>query len=310
MPVDLPHVNRCTVCRKSLMPRISPSKLAAFCAPNYCPRCCWRLLRMKFVKPYYFPPAGVLNHLDLHEKQLARVALANGGLPGFFGECKEATEILDCESLCWHHDDTDLHLFGKPDFVVKLKDGTYAIIDAKTAKVKLEGHGLFYSYNFQVNFYALLAMKQATPYDVSKAGLLYCEFSPMDDKEMAKSFTDEFFYPKFRPTYVAVDLDPEAIVIPVLQRVRELLDMDEAPAPRKGCCDCDLIEKYANLLSDDDELTDSVLRSLTTKERDRYIARRICRDQDEYVRLRAYAVYAIRGAADPLGSVANWDWDE
>jgi hypothetical protein len=88
--------------------------------------------------------------------------------------------------------------------------------------------------------------------------------------------------------------------------------MYEVPAPRKGCCDCDLIEKYANLLSDDDELTDSILRTMTAKERNRYIVRRNFRDQDQdaYARLRTSAVYAIRGAADPLGSVANWDWDE
>ena len=80
-------------------PRYSPSKLGSFCVPNFCSRCAWRLLQMRDRKPYNFPPAAVLNKLDAHQKQLARIALEDGSLPAFFGECADAIEVLDVPSL-------------------------------------------------------------------------------------------------------------------------------------------------------------------------------------------------------------------
>jgi hypothetical protein len=189
---------------------------------------------MNFAKPYYFPPAAVLNQLDAQQKQMARVALDDGQLPDFFGPCADATELLEIDSMSCHHQDTDLLLYGKPDFVFVLPDNTIGIVDGKTAYEKKENSPLYYMYEFQVNFYAYLAEQQEDPYSVSCGGLLYFEFEAMSDTEIRKKYTHTHMLAKFRPNYVAVTLDPEGVVVPVLERVRKLMDMEDPSTTAMG----------------------------------------------------------------------------
>lgn len=285
--------------------RISPSKLGVFALPDYCPLCCYRLLRMRFQKPYNFPPAYVLIELDGHQKQMARVALEDGDLPEFFGDCADATEMLDVSSLACHDEDTDLDLYGKPDFVLRLPDETFAIIDAKTAHVKKEGSPLFYAYRLQVNFYAYVAGLASPSYTVSRGGLLYFQFAGMTDTEIRKNFNDTYMWGKFKPEYVDVEIDPDTVVIPVLNRIRELLDMTEAPKGRKGCRDCELIDAFSHLLSDDD-LTDAAPEYLTRSERQQFDARRRYLLSTDRVELRSSVMAGLIGAANPNGALRNW----
>jgi hypothetical protein len=294
-------------------PRITPTKLSALCAPNYCPRCYWKLLRASFKKPFDFGTPFVMQELDRHQKNVARIGIMEGELPKFFGPFKDATEVLPISSVSCVHADTGLTLFGYPDLVFAFADRSVGILDDKTAKVKAEDHPLFHSYRTQVNHYAYALQNSANPRTVSRVGLLYYEFAHLSDEEMADSFNDSEVWARFKPKVVEMDLDPEGIVVPLLEKVRDLLDLSECPKGRKGCNDCALLDLYFRLKKDEDieDLDDNIVAMLDRDERNEYFARRrsrsiSCSDGTQMPGDRLASV--LSSMADPLGVVANWDY--
>lgn len=114
---------------------------------------------------------------------------------------------------------------------------------------------------------------------------------------------------KFRPNYVEVTLDPEGVVVPVLERVRKLMDMEDAPGSRKGCRDCELVDAYGSLLASDD-LTDSIPSYLDRKVRQRYEARARQLKLTDGGSMGSSVMSGLVHAADPYGALRNWDWSE
>jgi len=266
------------------------------------------LLRLNYKRPYDFPAAAVLQDLDAHQKNIARVALAEDAeLPRFFGRFKTATQILPISRMTYYDQPRDLNLFGKPDLMLEFSDQKVGIIDLKTSHVKGTDHPQFHGFRAQLNFYAYLAGLLPAALDVSMVGLLYFQLRKADDAELVNCYDDSGIYAPFHPTLVEVDLDPDGVVGPLLDRIRELLDMAEAPAPRKGCTDCALIKAHAKLF-ELDETDAETLAPLTRMERDRLIARNKYVATQDQEKERETAVRIFRYASDPLGVVANWDW--
>ena len=225
--------------------RISPSKLGALCAPGFCELCYWRLLRLKFKKPYMFPMPAILNSLDAQHKQLAAVSLdTKGGLPDYFGAFQDAVEILPVESISGFHEQTNLELFGKPDLVLQDAAGLVSVIDNKTAKSKSADHPLTAIYQAQVNMYGFLLERSPEAYQVSRVAVLYYEFESLTDRAILKHVGNDYMMAKFKPTLVEVEYDPEKIVVPLLEKVRELIDMDTPPDGKDDCKDCGLLAAF------------------------------------------------------------------
>src|ERR1700723_1679447 len=210
--------------------RVSPSKLGALAAPNYCPLCYWRLQRLKFRKPFSFPMPAILNNLDAQHKQLVAVSLdREAKLPEYFGSFRKAKEILPIEAIDGFHSETNLDLYGKPDLVLRDAKGKVMVVDNKTAKIKPATHPLSARYAAQINMYGFLLERCTDAYEVSKVALLYYQFSPLTDDEILPNIGKDFMFARFTPQLVEIQYDPEAIVVPLLEKHRELLDMDEPP---------------------------------------------------------------------------------
>jgi hypothetical protein len=289
-------------------PRITPSKLGALCGENPCYRCFWCLLRMSFKKPFDFGTPYVMQLLDQLQKQVAKVFLAEEGeLPEFFGAFRSATKIISLTSMSAYHRETDLHLYGMPDLVFENKDGSRMILDNKTAFPKTEDEALFYKYQAQVNFYGFLCEQAAEAYKVSRVGIMYYVFKPLTDEEVLDMTGPSSIMPLFDGKLRLVDYDPERIVLPLLKKVRELLDMDRPPDSADGCKDCKLIEEFSKLFHEKDDL--QYLRKVMTDRewREDRAKRHYEALMDPNPNIQERLERLVRQAT-PGGVLANWDY--
>ena len=287
-------------------PRITPSKLSALCGDNRCLRCYWHLLRLSFKKPFDFGTPYIMQLLDQRQKQIARVALAEEGeLPRFFGPFRSATKLINVTSLSAYHKETELDLFGMPDLLFENKDGSRMVIDNKTAFPKTEDDALFYKYQAQVNFYGLLCELAAEAYKVSRVGILYFVYEPAEDDQVLDTTGPSTITVQFTPRLTLVDYDPQKIVVPLLKKVRELLDMETPPESADGCGDCKLLKEFSKLSQKDDL---QFLRKVMTN-----------REWREYEMKRQFDALTLPDIqketemllrhATPGGVLASWDFE-
>jgi hypothetical protein len=287
--------------------RISPSKVGALCVPDACERCYWILLRMKFRAPYSWPMPGVMFALDAHQKQLVRAILdKDKALPEFFGPFQDATELLEIESVSGFHKETGLTLFGKPDLVLKNAKGHLTVLDNKTAKKQPAEHPLTAKYIVQTNFYGyLLEQSEAAP-KVTKVGILNYEFAPLTDEEILKKTEDDCVWTRFRPIVTEVTYDPESIVVPVLEHVRELIDQTGIPAGKEDCPDCKRLDSFRDLIENSDSIAQPYLTD--REKRQEFYARRH-RQIAGVDETRQSQLDSVLVAGEPGGVLAAWNED-
>lgn len=301
----------CPSCGNQINPtRVSPSRISALCVPDFCAACYWTLLHLKFKKPFDFGTPYIMQELDKHQKQLARVALQEEGqLPDFFGPFKNATEIIPIDALSCYDAKTNLHLFGYPDLVFGYPDATAKILDDKTAHAKPEGDPLGHQYQGQLSLYKFMLEHGQNPRKVSGLGLLYYEFSGLTDEEMANAYTDESIEVRFKPRCVDIPIKgSDALVRELLSKVRKLLDMPEPPPGKKDCKDCELIGLYSPLLNKvaAEEPVAALCDSVTYREQ---LARKHYLDTSGLTSFQENIVKGLQHSAnDPYSVLANWDF--
>jgi hypothetical protein len=250
---------------------------------------------------------NILNSLDLQEKQVAQVLLdRNGVLPKYFGSFCDAVEILPIENVSGFHQETSIELFGKPDLVLRDAAGFVSVIDNKTAQAKPPEHALSAMYRAQLNFYGYLLEKADSSTVVSRVGLLYYSVSSLTDDEVFKNTGDDNMWALFRPSMHEIDYDPENIVVPLLRRVRALIDSTEAPKGNSDCKDCELLKAFQDCLS----VTDSSgVKFMDQKERQQYFSRERHREFNLVDEIRQYQLDSLPAVARlerPLGALAQW----
>lgn len=144
--------------------------------------------------------------------------------------------------------------------MLKNAKGDLMVIDNKTAKKQPAEHPLTAKYTVQTNFYGYLLEQSESAMKVSKVGILNYEFAPLSDKEILKNTEDDHCWTRFNPVVTEVTYDPETIVVPVLEHVRELIDETGIPSGKQGCRDCQLLESFRDLI----ETRDSISRTYLT----------------------------------------------
>jgi hypothetical protein len=190
--------------------------------------------------------------------------------------------------------------------VLKDADGQLSVVDNKTAQVKPPEHALSAMYKAQINFYGYLLEKSDESVVVSKVGLLYYSISPLTDDEVMGNTGKDNMWALFRPSMHEIEYDPENIVVPLLRRVRALIDSTEAPKGNDGCKDCAMLKAFQNCLS----VSDSVpLRLMDRRERQQHFYRERHRELgvvDEIYQYQLDCLPAIAGLERPLGALAQW----
>jgi len=211
---------------------ISAKDLGKLDMLDFCPRCFW-MERHLGSSPSIFP--GIFSTLD---------ALTKRNVHGCFSENKTFPSWLSVPGAV-EVEESDIYfklpikdrgwiLVGKPDDIFKLEDGTYHIVDYKTAKYTGRQDELFPMYKVQLNAYAYLAKEYGFE-PVSKLSLIYCQPNEQLDS-----------YDNFKLSFSIYELDvplDTGMIPELLSRAREIID-NPIPEPRIGCKGiCDWTEK-------------------------------------------------------------------
>ncbi len=127
-----------------------------------------------------------------------------------------------------------------------MKNDSYFIIDYKTAKYEGTQDSLLPMYEVQLNSYAYIGNSTAFN-PVSGIGLIYYE--PITDITTASIdalLVDGGFQLTFSSHLHALELDPDGIIPPLLQKVRDIFDNTKAPERLNGCEDCEKLDRLIN----------------------------------------------------------------
>ncbi len=218
----------CSHCRKQInVPRFGPSRVSVLQVPDFCPRCFYLLINLRFKKPFDFGTPYVMQLMDRHQKRVAAYALAHdGNLPKFFGRFTDAIAVRPVDWLSCYRPDTHIQLFGYPDLVFDFEDDTSGIVDDKTALVKGEDSPLHHMFNAQTNLYKYMSEHGPIIRKISRLGLLYYEFATLSEEEMENSYNDDEIWMRFMPRFVEVDgSGSDELVETLLKRLRWFLDL-------------------------------------------------------------------------------------
>lgn len=232
--------------------KLSPRDLGPLRLPDFCARCFWITLRCDKKLPFQMGFPGIFMSLDAYGKNLIRAHLeAHGRLPKWFPNVGKVTACVPARELHWSRfqlvdEDTQILLRGTPDDIFQLADGSYHIVDYKTAKVTQTQDSLFPLYEVQLNAYAMICeVRDLTP--VAGLSLIYTEPITQVSPDNTKTLhAEESYALRFKATRKPVRIQPKELIKPLLRQAREIYDQPEAPASRANCENCELLE---NLLS-------------------------------------------------------------
>ena len=131
------------------------------------------------------------------------------------------------------------------------RDGSYSIIDYKTARFSKYQDKLFPIYKVQFNGYAMIGNKVGFN-PISSLLLVYYEpqthLLDENPEEIISVLKEEGFLMPFTAHILEVELEPEGIVEPLLEEVRRLGDLSEIPEGRDDCEDCKRLGDLMKLL--------------------------------------------------------------
>jgi hypothetical protein len=222
---------------------ISAKNLGALSMPGFCPRCFWIEMHAKGFPYQIFP--GIFSSIDAYGKRVVH---------GWFDRQKSAPPWLaalgDIEGyrnpphytkFSITDRKTGVVLRGTPDGILAMRDGSFLIIDYKTAKFTAHQDALFPMYATQLNAYAVIGEQRGFN-PVSGLALVYTE-PVTDDAAAAKdrNVSEAGFAMEFTTHIQPVELTPKTIPN-LLAKVREIYDQKRPPQSRAGCEDCDLLQ--------------------------------------------------------------------
>jgi hypothetical protein len=230
---------------------ISGKNLGALAVSDFCPRCFWLKLHCDNKLPFQIFP-GIFSSIDSYTKKITNLHYnKRGSLP----EWLLAFEGLDKPVKAPHFTkffvidpETNVHLRGVPDEIVRKKDGSFMILDYKTAKYTGNQDKLLPMYEVQLNSYAYIGNRGAFN-PVSAIGLVYYE--PVTDvgvEDIDSLVIKNGFQMAFSSNLHKLNLDPDAMIPPLLKKVREIYDSPSIPKGLESCKDCSSLNTLMQLV--------------------------------------------------------------
>ena len=191
---------------------VTPKRLGLVEIDSFCPRCYWYLLKQKFHPP--FDQFGGAIFKSMEQAQMAVVGdliEKNGTLPEEFAPfCDLVGQVQFPRN--WrrfkHRLDSGVLLYGEPDDIFQVSDGSIAVIDFKTARPKDGKDPLLGCYRIQILGYSFIAEFGLKLGEVSRGGLLY--WGAEHEKVVAdpdKYYRSKRLWMPFVPKPLAFDID-------------------------------------------------------------------------------------------------------
>ncbi len=235
--------------------RISARTLGGLTLPNFCPACFWIRLRCKEKFPFQIPMPGIFNSIDSYGKNVIHSLFdRDNSLPNWFpdlGLVKSYIQKLHHSWFNYEDPDTRILLTGTPDDIFQLTDGSYHIVDYKTAKVTTTQDELFALYAIQLNAYAFIAerlSKYKPLVPISKLSLIYLEpQTTIDNSRLINSTSNEGPVMRFKPVLKSVDLCAEETIPSLLARACNIFDKEQPPDHTDNCKDFELLNQLLSV---------------------------------------------------------------
>lgn len=229
--------------------QISAKNLGEVAMPDCCPRCFWIKLKCKL--PYQIFP-GIFSSIDSYSKKITwRYYEKFGKLPDWlkpFGDFVMPVKAPGRSKFFFTDESSNVKLTGVVDDIVQKRDGSYFIVDYKTARFTETQDKLLPMYKVQLNTYALIA-ENCNLSPITGIGLVYYEpQTDVTETNVDVALLDDGFNMPFSAHLLPVELNPEGMILPLLKEVRKLADMKVPPDGRSGCKDCPKLNDILQLL--------------------------------------------------------------
>jgi hypothetical protein len=209
--------------------------------PSFCPACFWIRFHMRDKMPFQIPMPGIFGSIDVYTKNIIHEALADGRTRppwlGFLGNVVDYVPKLHHSWYYYQDEATGITLTGTPDDIFRLADGSYTIVDYKTARASETQADLFALYEVQLNVYAFIARNLDDPLrPVASACLVYFEpQTEVDDATVDRRVNDTGFQIHFVPKVKPVALRGDAWVRDLLARAGDCYSLPACPDHQPGC---------------------------------------------------------------------------
>lgn len=218
--------------------------LGKLAMPDFCPRCFWIEMRSdKF--PFALPMPGIFSSIDAYGKNVVHSFFdRNGSLPSWFPNIGRVTGYmrgLHHSTFNFTDGSTAIMLTGVPDDIYEMEDGSYVIVDYKTARFTERQDALLPLYEVQLNAYAYVARHTGLA-PITSLFLIYME--PQTGEETwEQSASGNHFSIGFSATPKQLELRPEGYIDSLLDEARGILE-GPSPTPRVGCGNCTVLETF------------------------------------------------------------------
>lgn len=240
---------------------LSPSEIGKPLLEDFCPRCFWftKKFPIKDKHPFSSPMAGLLSIADKYVKDVVKwhVQVLNQLPTWILNQLKNFYPHLDFENIrlirptSWRVSlfDGACLLSGQADEIIEFSDGSWFIIDYKTAALTESQAKLRPHYSAQLNAYAYLANKKLGKPVIGLA-LVYLdpEYKNLNDEVLLYRTKEQFLF-GFNPTVVPVKLMDNEWVEELCQTLFEILSLDSPPEGRSNCEGCNLLQDWLNKIS-------------------------------------------------------------
>ncbi|NLX22933.1 MAG: hypothetical protein GXY55_14870 [Phycisphaerae bacterium] len=232
--------------------RLSSKSLGELALERFCPRCFWLKLKARGKLPYQIIP-GIFSTIDAYTKRVIRCHFERlQQVPAWL--CRDDLQSVPLpvphySKFAVVHKPTGIMLTGTPDLILQRQDGAIAILDYKTSRWTEHQARIIPLYRVQLNGYAYVAQHNGYS-PVSKIALVYLEpQTNVTAENVTEHLLADGLGMAFRARLVELRLDPEGLVVPLLERVRQLADLQMAPEGADGCEDCRRLGDLARLLT-------------------------------------------------------------
>lgn len=292
---------------------VSAKNLGSINIKNYCPRCLWFMIHIKFHPPFRFS-GRLFGDAEACQKAIVGYFLHKDGcLPKPFGpirDCCARIEYPNHWSTFGYTHDSGVDIYGVPDEIFQRENGSLCVVDHKSAHAKGEDDPFFGQYVAQVNAYANIAEEGLGLGTVTMGALLYWEaqVGAVKDDPAGHYQNGRLLMPlDVKPLQVKIDYK---LLDHLTEEFKDIKTATSPPDGRKGCQDCTKLDLLF-AIDQDLRLRDRVsLRQNQDRDHIRKIIYNRVFNRDNHLRDLLQEFEA--GDEDLFasdGMVASWDFD-
>ena len=227
--------------------RISAKDLGWLATVDFCPRCFWIERHAKGL-PYQMGFPGIFSSIDSYTKNIVeRHFQRSGKLPSWLGEIGEVKGIIPVRQSEFKIVKGGVTLTGVPDLLFQRPDGSFGIVDYKTARYTGNQDSLMPVYRIQLNGYAYIA--EGIGY--KPVNDLYLVYFEPPYKEAYGRITDahtnhDGFEMPFTPRIHRIRKDAKEVEL-LLKKAWQIYSGEGPPKGLNGCNDCERLEELVGL---------------------------------------------------------------